>query len=69
MNKRYYDALQSIAIIFALFISVLSIAPEARAELGEEIFQSKCSACHSIGGGRRVGPDLAGVMERRTKDW
>ena len=69
MNKRYYNALQSIAIIFALFISVLSVAPKARAELGEEIFQSKCSACHSIGGGRRVGPDLAGVMERRTKDW
>lgn len=69
MNKRYFDTLQSIAIIFALFISVLGIAPQARAELGAEIFQAKCSACHSIGKGRGVGPDLAGVMERRDKVW
>jgi len=39
------------------------------AESGQEIFQSKCVACHTIGSGRLVGPDLAGVTERRTQTW
>lgn len=43
---------------------------EALAERGEELFQSKgCIACHTIGGGRLTGPDLAGVTERRSFEW
>ncbi len=38
-------------------------------ESGKEIFQQQCAACHSIGGGRLVGPDLAGVNDRRPEDW
>ncbi|MBW1833138.1 MAG: cytochrome c [Deltaproteobacteria bacterium] len=41
----------------------------AWAKSGEEIFQSGCNACHTIGGGRLVGPDLLGVSERRTEEW
>lgn len=36
---------------------------------GEQLFQSMCSTCHSIGSGRLVGPDLAGVTDRRTQAW
>ena len=32
-------------------------------------FESKCLACHSIGQGRKLGPDLAGVTKRRTTAW
>jgi cytochrome c2 len=28
-----------------------------------------CAACHNIGTGRLVGPDLKGVTERHSKDW
>jgi mono/diheme cytochrome c family protein len=28
-----------------------------------------CDACHSIGGGRRAGPDLKGVTDRRSRAW
>lgn len=28
-----------------------------------------CKACHTIGGGRLVGPDLKGVTERREEAW
>jgi protein SCO1/2 len=36
---------------------------------GQRLFQSKCSACHSIGQGDRLGPDLAGVTARRERAW
>jgi cytochrome c551/c552 len=42
---------------------------EAKAKLGETLFQTKgCSACHGFG--KRVTcPDLAGVTMRRTAAW
>jgi mono/diheme cytochrome c family protein len=37
---------------------------------GEEIFAAKgCNACHKIGGGKLVGPDLKGVTARRNPKW
>ena len=37
---------------------------------GGHLFMSRCSACHSIGGGDdKLGPDLAGVTERRPNAW
>ena len=36
---------------------------------GKQAFESKCLACHSIGEGKKLGPDLAGVSKRRTGDW
>lgn len=38
-------------------------------ESGKQIFQQTCAACHTIGGGRLVGPDLKGVTERRNEEW
>ena len=35
----------------------------------ETNFTTYCGACHSIGEGLRVGPDLAGIHERRSQDW
>ena len=39
------------------------------AEQGEAIFLKKCSACHTVGGGRSAGPDLAGVTSKRDHAW
>jgi mono/diheme cytochrome c family protein len=36
---------------------------------GEEIFNQKCTSCHTIGGGKLVGPDLKGVTTLRDTDW
>lgn len=36
---------------------------------GEEVFNRVCFACHSIGEGPRVGPDLKDVHQRRDADW
>ncbi|MDW3682847.1 SCO family protein [Cupriavidus sp. CV2] len=36
---------------------------------GEFLFQSRCSACHTVGHGDRLGPDLQGVTTRRDRRW
>lgn len=41
----------------------------AHAQGGEQKFQQVCAACHSIGQGVRIGPDLKGVAQRHTQDW
>ncbi len=40
-------------------------ADRERIEKGKEIFKTKCSACHKVGE-KYIGPDLAGVTDRRT---
>jgi mono/diheme cytochrome c family protein len=32
-------------------------------------FQQNCGACHTIGGGRLVGPDLQNVLQRIDRKW
>jgi nitrite reductase (NO-forming) len=36
---------------------------------GKMMFDTRCLACHTIGGGPKVGPDLLGVTERRGEKW
>ncbi|MGI9422479.1 MAG: c-type cytochrome, partial [Hyphomicrobiaceae bacterium] len=38
-------------------------------ERGQALYLTACSACHSIGMGKRIGPDLEGVAERRKLSW
>ncbi len=38
-------------------------------EPGQKIYDSLCTACHTIGGGKSIGPDLAGVTSRREEAW
>lgn len=36
---------------------------------GKLAFESKCLACHSVGQGKKLGPDLASVTKRRSDEW
>ena len=36
---------------------------------GKLDFESKCLACHTIGGGDKLGPDVYGVTKRRSEAW
>jgi len=36
---------------------------------GEILFRSRCASCHTIGGGDRLGPDLANVVPTRPRPW
>ena len=46
-------------------------APEMQRETrGAYLYRTRCSSCHSIGGGDDpLGPDLAGVTQRREHAW
>jgi protein SCO1/2 len=44
-------------------------APKLDFAAGEYVFMKHCAACHTIGGGDRIGPDLAGVTARRDSAW
>ncbi len=36
---------------------------------GEDLFKSRCTACHTIGRGDKLGPDLLGVVSKRDRQW
>lgn len=38
-------------------------------DLGKYLFTKQCAACHTIGLGDRIGPDLLGVTITRDRDW
>ena len=40
-----------------------------QADQGEDLFHSRCNACHTIGDEDGMGPDLKGVVERRDRSW
>jgi mono/diheme cytochrome c family protein len=48
---------------------VRAAPPNQTAEEGRAIFEQNCAACHTIGGGDLVGPDLKDVADRRDPDW
>lgn len=50
------------------------LAPSARAQgtdaaAGETVYRTYCIACHTIGGGNLIGPDLKGVTQLRSREW
>ncbi|HEV7522251.1 MAG TPA: SCO family protein [Candidatus Angelobacter sp.] len=36
---------------------------------GAYLFKSRCAACHTVGGGDSIGPDLLGVASLRKNSW
>lgn len=55
--------------VFLLLVFAFCSMVFGTEEVGKRIFEQKCSACHTIGMGRLVGPDLKGVVERRDLEW
>lgn len=51
-------------LLFLSFSPFLLLAQD-----GEATFKANCAACHSVGGGKLVGPDLSGVTKKRDKVW
>lgn len=50
-------------------ILLLSTVFSSYSQEGETIFKSTCTACHTIGKGKLVGPDLKGVNKKFPEKW
>jgi mono/diheme cytochrome c family protein len=58
------------ALLLILSAQVAWTAPPAQSVAdGQALFQSLCTACHTIGGGTLVGPDLKDVTKRADPQW
>lgn len=55
--------------IAASVLTVILLGTSVSAQDGEQIFKAKCSACHSVGKGKLVGPDLKDVHTRYDAAW
>lgn len=55
-----------ISIITA--VGLISMA-KINAQDGKALFKAKCSACHTTGTNRLVGPGLASITEKRSQEW
>ncbi len=51
-----------------LVVGPLWAAPPSPQQ-GKALFEEQCAACHTLGKGDLVGPDLAGVTQRRPRAW
>ncbi|MBI2969011.1 MAG: c-type cytochrome [Bacteroidetes bacterium] len=57
-----------VALVSVTCIILIS-ASYADTSEGEKLFKTTCVACHTIGKGRLVGPDLKDVHTRKPEDW
>ncbi len=54
-----------LSFLMLIFTSSIAVAQDA-----SDFFAEKCASCHTIGGGKLVGPDLKGLLERQPdRDW
>ncbi len=62
-RKRSISVLAALLVLISSFGSVLQAQDN-----GKDLFQV-CAACHTIGKGKLIGPDLQGVTERHDRAW
>jgi protein SCO1/2 len=49
--------------------SYAAVPPIPTLDPGAYLFRTRCAACHTVGQGDQVGPDLLGVTRRRERAW
>lgn len=74
MTRRLINSFILLAMLLVASVAVAAQPTGVQltnlAEKGESLFRQDCASCHTIGGGDRVtGPELAGVTERRERQW
>jgi mono/diheme cytochrome c family protein len=60
----------ALATTTAIWAALPTVANAADAAAGKKLFDDKtCGACHTVGGGDLVGPDLKNVTKERPSEW
>jgi hypothetical protein len=61
--------MQTRAIVWCVCVLITAATTVARAQHGPgALFNSRCRACHTFGGGVLIGPDLKGVTDRHPRE-
>jgi mono/diheme cytochrome c family protein len=60
---KYFVMSWLVLIVFVCSVFVVN------AQNGQVLYQGKCAACHTIGQGKLVGPDLFDISSKREHDW
>jgi cytochrome c2 len=68
MKRRVLLSVSLLHIFLGLSLAHSQTAA-ASVQEGEKIFTGICTACHTIGKGKLIGPDLSGVTTRREESW
>jgi len=50
-------------------VAAASSTDDALITQGQKVFKANCSACHSIGANKVVGPGLQGINDKRSEEW
>ncbi len=64
-----WKAMKARIIIFPFLAGLFYCAAVFGQSEGEKLYKQVCVACHTVGQGKLIGPDLAGVHQRRSEDW
>lgn len=59
---------KKIILLLTLFVLTQPLYNLTHAQEGKDYF-TVCAACHTVGSGKLIGPDLKGVTERRDEAW
>jgi mono/diheme cytochrome c family protein len=67
MNIHFRITVKKGCVALLAVILIFLLKP-ALAQDGEQLFQ-QCKACHTIGQGKLLGPDLLDISKRQDKEW
>jgi cytochrome c2 len=56
-------------LILLSVISTTTYSQPSSETSGVTLYKANCAACHNIGKGKLVGPDLKGISDRRQEAW
>ena len=66
LRKRPF---QNRALPWVVLAGLLWMPQASEAQEAVTTFRQSCMSCHTVGGGRLVGPDLKNVEERKDRAW
>ena len=69
LGLRRFSLLATLLATLGAALGSSGRASASEALDAKKTFNQRCTACHTYGRGTKVGPDLKGVTERRTRPW
>jgi mono/diheme cytochrome c family protein len=71
VKVRWFEQANIAEVALSMVLGLLSAnPPTAHAQQNVETFyKQNCAACHTIGGGKLLGPDLKGITKARDHEW